>query len=203
MRKLLLMAGFCGLLAACSEADTPSEPPQAGTPPAVAEDGFLTAYVEETIPMQVSELRAFMDERPLISFLKPTENIANPVEASVLEGDWPNPGAVRWLRLADGHYVVERVLQNDLNFFKYQVYVFTSATGRGVEQIVGEQRFVPTEDGTRFEWTYNVRPTNFITRQFVRASMPEIERYITSGLRRFAEAARAEGTGGLAPNTGQ
>ena len=140
--------------------------------------------------MDVPELRAFMEEHPLISFLQPTENIANPVASEVLEGEWGEVGATRWLRLADGHYVIERILENEPDLFRYQVFVFTNATGRGVEQIIGEQRFVPVEGGTEFQWTYNVLPRNVLTRQIVRGSMDEIEAYIAGGLTGFAEAAR-------------
>lgn len=192
-----IFAVFCFLaLAACGGVEPPSEPPTAVAPPDVATDGFLAAYVEETVPVSVQELRAFMEERPVISFLQPTENISNPVDSMVLEGEWGEPGAVRWLRLADGHYVVERILENEPDLFRYQVYVFTNASGRGVEQIVGEQRFVAVEGGTQFQWTYNVLPRNFITRQIVRASMEEIEDYIAGGLEGFADAARARAARG-------
>jgi hypothetical protein len=191
MRLPLLALCLAVILAGCSQPSIPTEPPASTEPPEVATSGFLTAYAEQTIAMSVADVRAFMEEQPLTSFLQPTENIANPVEDEVIQGMWPNPGAHRWLRLADGHYIIERILENEEDFFKYQVFVFTNATGRGVEQIVGEQRFVPVDGGTRFEWTYNVLPTNFVTRQFVRRSMDEIETYIANGLEGFAAAANA------------
>lgn len=190
MPKLLSLLFLTLFLTACSAAEPPSSPPELSTPPPVATSGFLTAYVEETIPMNVPQLRKFLTERPLITFLQPTENIANPVDSSVLKGTWGEPGAARWLKLADGHYVVERIIENEPDFFKYQVFIFTNATGRGVEQIVGEQKFVPTDNGTRFEWTYKVKPRNFVTRLVVRRSMDEIEAYIAGGLKGFATAAR-------------
>lgn len=195
MRLPLLALGLTIILAACSEPSIPTEPPELTTPPEVATSGFLTAYAEQTIAMPVAGLRKFMEEQPLTSFLEPTENIANPVGSNVIQGVWPNPGAFRWLKLADGHYVIERILENEADFFKYQVFIFTNATGQGVEQIVGEQRFVPVNGGTRLEWTYNVLPTNFVTRQFVRRSMDEIEAYISGGLEGFAAAANASVAG--------
>lgn len=192
MRKLLLTSGTALVLVACGtvQAEPPTEPPTLTAAPPVATSGLLSIDIERTIPMTVPELRAFLKAEPLIGFLRPTESIANPVASEVLAGTWPEPGAARWLRLADGHYVVERVLENEPDFFRYQVFVFTNATGRGVEQIVGEQRFVPIDGGTRFEWSYNIRPRNFLTRIFVKREMDEIERFITSGLDHFAEAAR-------------
>lgn len=182
-------------LAACGAPAPPDGPPVAGDPPPVASEGFLTARAEADIPMSPPRLRAFMEARPLIGFLEPTENIANPVEAGVLEGTWGEPGAVRWLRLADGHYVIERILENESTLFRYQVFVFTDATGRGVEQIVGEQRFVSTAQGTRVEWTYDVRPRNLLARKVLSGRMEEIDAYITGGLERLAAAARGEAGG--------
>jgi len=195
MRLLSLALVLATILAGCSEPSIPTEPPELTDPPDVATTGFLTAYTEQMVALPVAELRSFMQEQPLTSFLEPTENIANPVEDKVIQGKWPNPGAHRWLKLADGHYIIERILENEEDFFKYQVFVFTNATGRGVEQIVGEQRFVPVDGGTRLEWTYNVLPTNFVTRQFVRRSMDEIEAYISGGLEGFAAAANASVAG--------
>ena len=195
MRLLLGLISSVLVLAACSDAGPPPSPPTLTAPPPVATDGFETAFAQATVPMTVPQLRRYMEDAPLISFLKPTDSISNPVASQVLEGTCPMPGAARWLRLADGHYVIERVLENRPEFFKYQVFIFTNAAGRGVEQIVGEQRFVAVEDGTRFEWTYNVRPRNALTRLFVRRNMPEIESYISGGLSRFAEDATRAATG--------
>lgn len=189
MRKYLSSLMLLVSLAACNAPDVPSEPPELTTPPEVATTGFLTAYTEQTIAMTPAAVRAFMVQQPLISFLEPTDSISNPVASDVMQGQWPEPGATRWLRLADGHYVVERIIENRADFFKYQVFIFTNAAGRGLDQIVGEQRFVPTDTGTRLEWTYNVLPRNFVTRQFVRGNMDEIQNYIANGLQRFALAA--------------
>ena len=186
MRQSLIIVALSGFLAACNSIEPPAEPPALSAPPPVASNGFLTAYAEETVPLPLSDLRQALTDTPIVDFLEPTENLSNPVASHVLEGNWPEPGATRWLRLADGHYVVERVLENEPELFRYQVYVFTNAAGRGIEQIVGEQRFISVEGGTRIEWSYNVKPRNFVTRIFVRGSMDEIEGYIRGGLRRFA-----------------
>ncbi len=191
MRIPLLFPGLAIILAGCGEPSIPTKPPELTSPPEVATTGFLTAYAEQIIAMSVQETRAFMDAQPLTGFLEPTENIANPVDNKVILGTWPEPGSHRWIKLADGHYVIERILENEDDFYKYQVFIFTNATGRGVEQIVGEMRFVKVEGGTRFEWTYNVLPTSFVTRQFVRRNLGEIETYISGGLQRFANAANA------------
>ena len=192
MRTFLSFLSIAVIIAGCSSADAPVQPPEPVAPPTVATSGFLTAYADETIPMSVTQLRKFLKDQPLIGFLEPTENISNPVDTEVLAGTWGETGAVRRVKLADGHYVIERIVENDLSLFKYQLFVFTNSTARGVSQIVGEQRFVPVDAGTRFEWYYNVLPRNAFTRLFVRGRMDEIERYIANGLADFADAARAE-----------
>lgn len=191
MHKIIAAMSLTVLLAACSASAPPTSPPEWRAPPPVTTTGFLTAYAEEEVSLTVPELRKFMEEQPLITFLEPTKNISNPVETEIIRGTWPEPNATRRLKLADGHYIIERVVENRADFFKYQLFIFTNATSRGVEQVVGEQRFIATEDGAKFEWTYNVLPKNFVTRQIVRRSMPEIESYITGGLSRFAAAVNA------------
>jgi len=64
-----------------------------------------------------------------------------------------------------------------------------AAAGLGVDQIVGEQRFVPVEGGTRFEWSYKVLPKHFLARQVIRSNMDAIEGFIAGGLERFTAAA--------------
>ena len=98
--------------------------------------------------------------------------------------------AARRVRLSDGHYIVERVVVNEPQRFRYQIYVFTNAAGRGVDQIVAEQRFVPVEGGTRFEWDYDVYPKSAVTRPFVRRFVErELRPYIEAGTAAMAEAA--------------
>ena len=72
--------------------------------------------------------------------------------------------------------MIERITENTDDVFQYQIFGFTNSTGRGVDQIAGEQKFVPTNNGTRLELSYKVLPGNFISRQVVRSPMEEIER---------------------------
>lgn len=189
MKKILFLSLVSMASVACEPRMPPSEPPKLTEAPEVATDGFLVADAEEIIPLSLDELRRFREQRPLTEFLEPTENISNPVAQKVLEGNWPEVGAVRWIRLADGHYIIERVLENEPQFFKYQIFVFTNDAGRGVEQIVGEQRFTPVEGGTKFEWDYKIKPKGFITRKAIKGRLEEIDKYISDGLRDFATAA--------------
>ncbi|MEM8851472.1 MAG: hypothetical protein AAGE03_15750 [Pseudomonadota bacterium] len=191
MRALPVIATLT-FLAACTAAEPPATPPSAPPPPDVATTGFVQAQATATVPMSVPELRAFMQANPLIDFLQPTDNIAPPEASQVLSGTWPEPNATRWLRLSDGHYVIERVLEDRPDLFRYQIFLFTNSVGRGVEQIVGEQRFLAQPDGsTLIEWDYNVKPRNALTAFFVRQQIEEIDAYITSGLEGLAAAATA------------
>ena len=195
MRPILAIATLA-ILAACTTIDPPATPPAAPTPPPVATSGFVKAKATATVPLSVPETRAFLTANPIIDFLEPTGDISNPVATEILSGTWAEPGAVRRVRLADGHYLIERVVENWPEAFRYQLFFFTNATGRGVEQIVGEQRFLTQPDGTtRIEWDYDVKPANALTRFFVRRRIAEIETYITGALDRFAAAAAAATTG--------
>ena len=182
------------MLAACAAPTPPAVPPEPTAPPPVATEGFVSARTAAVVPMSVPELRAFMLERPLLTFLEPTENVSPPRKAEVLSGTWSEVGAVRRLRLTDGHYVIERVLEDEPELFRYQVWVFTNAAGRGVDQIIGEQRFVALgPDETRYEWDYNIKPKNTVTRVFVRRLVErEIQPFLDDGLQAFAAAAREE-----------
>ncbi|MEM8849634.1 MAG: hypothetical protein AAGE03_06315 [Pseudomonadota bacterium] len=191
MRALPVIATLA-VVAACTATEPPATPPAAPTPPDVATSGFIQAQATSVVPLSVPETRAFWDANPVIDFLEPTPNISNPVETEILSGTWPTPGTVRRVKLADGHYVIERVIENRPDLFRYQLFFFTNSTGRGVEQIVGEQRFLAQPDGTtRIEWDYNVKPTNAVTGFFVRQRIGEIDGYITGGLDGITAAIRA------------
>ncbi len=181
--------------AACAPAP-PTTPPEYEDPPAVATEGLRTITVVEEIPMSVPRLRAFQEKNLLTDFFEPTDTIAAPDELEILRGTWPTPGAVRRVKLTDGHYVIERILENRPELFTYQIWVFTNAAGRGVEQIIGEQRFIATgPNSTRFEWDYKIKPKSAVTGFFVDRQLPEIEAFLQSGMSGFAAAA-TEAAGG-------
>lgn len=185
------LIGLFILIAGCSSnTQPPATPPSFVAPPEVATKGFVTTVVTAEIPMSVTELRAFLLENPFITFLEATETISPPENTEILQGEWLTPGAVRRIQLADGHYVIERILENRPELFKYQVWVFTNEAARGVEQIVGEQRFIAIdEDNVLFEWTYNIKPKSALTRPFVKRRQPEFEKFMTLGTNAMAKAA--------------
>ncbi|MEL6825310.1 MAG: SRPBCC family protein [Pseudomonadota bacterium] len=187
----LPLIAFAALVASCTSAITPPEtPPAYSEPPPLADDGYVTVVTSAEIPMSVSDLRAFLIDRPFITFLEATESISPPVSEQPLSGEWLTPGAVRRLQLADGHYVIERVLENEPELFSYQAWVFTNAAARGVNHIFGEQRFIAlSPEQTRFEWTYNVKPKSAVTAFFVRRQVPELTQFMDVGTQAMAAAA--------------
>ncbi|MEM1148409.1 MAG: SRPBCC family protein [Pseudomonadota bacterium] len=187
----LSLIALTALLANCTSAVTPPEtPPAYSEPPPLADEGYISVVTSADVPMSVAELRAFLLDRPFISFLEATETISPPVAEEPLRGDWLTPGAVRRLQLQDGHYVIERVLENEPERFTYQAWVFTNAAARGVNHIFGEQRFVALgPDETRFEWTYNVKPKSSVTAFFVRRQVPELTEFMQVGTQSMAAAA--------------
>ncbi|MEM6912467.1 MAG: hypothetical protein AAF511_00675 [Pseudomonadota bacterium] len=177
------------LMVSCTSSQPPDTPPPYVDPPEVATDGFVTTVSTVDVPMSVEDFRAFLLVSPFIDFLEPTETIFPPRGEEVLQGTWLTVGAVRRLRLADGHYVIERVLENEPEIFRYQVWVFTNDAARGVEQIVGEQRFIRLDENlTRFEWSYKVKPASFLTRPFVKRTQPELQRFMDGGTHALAAA---------------
>ncbi|MEM8771830.1 MAG: hypothetical protein AAGD92_09310 [Pseudomonadota bacterium] len=192
MRTLLIALFIALLTTGCNAPAPPATPPAYSQPPDVAASGFVTIVLEETINMSIPQLRAFLTERPLTDFLEATETISPPASAEILKGAWPTAGAVRRLQLEDGHYVIERILENRPDFFQYQIWVFTNSAGRGVEQIIGEQRFIPiTETETKFQWSYNVKPKSAFTKIFVKRQKPELRAYLATASRSMAAAANA------------
>ncbi|MEO1573948.1 MAG: hypothetical protein AAFU65_03220 [Pseudomonadota bacterium] len=179
------------LLTACTTSVAPPEhPPEYTEPPVVTTDNAIRIVVSTDVPMGLTELRAFLVENPFIDYLVTTDSIAAPKDWESLHGTWLTPGASRRLRLEDGHFVIERILENRPELFRYQIWTFTNAAGRGVEQIVGEQRFFELSDRrTRFEWTYNVRPRSALTGWFVNRRKDELREYMQNGTDRMAAAA--------------
>lgn len=124
-----------------------------------------------------------------------TEKIRKPVAADYLSGDWPEQGAVRRLQLSDGHYVLERVLDNSLpESFTYQIWGYTTKAGQNIAYVLGEQTFEPLPDGgTRFIWTYGLKPRQAWKRPFVQGFVDsDIGPFLDGAMERVAERADAE-----------
>lgn len=178
-------------LTACSTSAIPNTPPAYSLPPEVATEGLITLQNEAVINMSQSELRAWLLDNPFITFFEATENISPPdTTEQLLDVPWYQADAVRRVQLEDGHYVIERILENRPELFKYQVWVFTNDAGRGVDQIIGEQFFMPIdENSTKFIWKYNLKPKSAITRIFVNRMTPELQVFMDQGTNAMTNAA--------------
>ena len=101
--------------------------------------------------------------------MEETDNIKKPVDVVVLSGNWPEEGAVRRLEFSDGHYTLERVIENDFpTLFHYQVWDFTTAAGNNLDYAIGQQVWEEMESGqSKLTWTYSLRPNAGYKRFFV------------------------------------
>ncbi|MEM9177004.1 MAG: nuclear transport factor 2 family protein, partial [Myxococcota bacterium] len=115
------------------------------------------------------------EENRIVAAMEETERIRKPVGVEVLHGTWPEPGAVRRVELADGHFVLERVLVNDFPaLFRYQVWNYTSAAGKSLSYAVGQQAWeVAPGGGATLTWTYRLKPDAFYKRPFVQRFVDE------------------------------
>ena len=153
----------------------------------------MPVVVTAELPFDVAGSRAYAERTPILQFFAQSGTIAPPVDGEILQGTWGEPGAVRRLKLADGHYVIERIIKNQPEEFVYQIWVFTNEAGRGVEQIVGIQTYTPIgEDRTAFEWTYAVKPKNAITRIFIGRQLGELEAFLQQAVDGWAANAEQE-----------
>lgn len=190
MRRNLFIGSTLIVLMACSSQQAPSSPPEYTEPPALASDGLITLTSTAEISMSVEDLRAFLIENPFIGYFEPTENISPPDQTEMLKGEWLVPGGVRRVQLRDGHYIMERVLENRPELFSYQVWSFTNDAGRGLEQIIGEQNFIAmSEQKTLFKWDYNLKPKSAITRIFVNRQLNEVQNFMDKGTIAMSAAA--------------
>ncbi|NNU17705.1 hypothetical protein HK107_15340 [Parvularcula sp. ZS-1/3] len=183
-------------LAACGSVAPPDAPPQPTPPPAVATEGLIPVVVTAKLPFSLEEARAFAEANSITDFMEPSGDIAKPVGFAYLEGEWPNPGAVRRVELSDGHYVIERITGNEPELFTYQIWVFTNELRRGLEQVVGIQRFTETAEGTTdFHWTYGLKPKGPLTAFFVRRQVPDVQTYLQTAVDGWAEEAERQAAG--------
>jgi len=189
----LVAVPFVAFLAACGSVAPPSEPPAYSEPPALATEGLVPILVTADLPFDVPGSRDYAARTPIVEFFEQTGSIAPPASSEILSGTWPEVGAVRRIRLTDGHYVIERIMQNEPEEFIYQIWVFTNEAARGVQQIVGTQKFIDAgPDVTRFEWTYAVKPKNAITRIFVQRQVPELKDYLQTAVDGWAANTQRE-----------
>lgn len=170
--SLIAVAAPALVLAACSSTSSPpSEPPAyTGTAPDITGGEYAIYETERIFNAPLESLRAFIEDgNKIIAAMEETDNIKKPVDTVVVHGIWPEEGAVRRLEFSDGHYTLERVLENDHpTLFRYQVWDFTAAAGNNLDYAVGQQAWEARPDGTsKLTWTYSLKPNAGYKRFFV------------------------------------
>ena len=191
------------LLGACASAEPPDTPPSdIASYPALAEDGYASVTVTRDFDVPRDWLRTWLAETSAFTTnFESTDDIAKPASTEVLSGEWFEPGSVRRVRLEDGHYVLERIVENSPSRLEYQIWAFTNAAGKNVDHIRGVQEFEALDaDTTRFTWTYAALPNSGFKRPFVKRFVDsEVRDYLQSSLDRTvvqAETAYHEASGG-------
>lgn len=159
-------------LVGCAGANAPpSEPPTyTGDVPAITKGRYAVYETERVFNAPLEPLRIFLaDGNKIIAAMEETDNIKKPIDAVVLSGTWPEDGAVRRLEFSDGHYTLERVIENDFpTLFRYQVWNFTTAAGNNLDYALGAQVWEALpDDQSKLTWTYSLRPNAGYKRFFV------------------------------------
>jgi len=178
---------FTFLLSACSgTVPPPSVPPDyTGSAPEVTGGKHAVYETERVFYGPLEPLREFLaDGNKIVSAMEETDNIKKPVDIVVLSGAWPEEGAVRRLEFSDGHYTLERVLENDYpDLFRYQVWNFTTSAGKNLDYALGKQVWTVLPDGgTKLTWTYSLKPNAGYKRLFV-------QRFVDNDMRPLMESA--------------
>lgn len=172
------------LIPACSSNPAPpAVPPSDVTAyPALRDSGYAETTLVSDFPMPPTEFRAWVEVgNKFVAAMDGEGSIAKPVDTVYLTGDWPEVGATRRVELSDGHYVLERVVDNQPSRFEYQIWNITSGAGSNVDHVHGVQQFdTNAAGGTRLTWSYRVMPDAGFKRPFV-------SRFVKNEIRPFLQ----------------
>jgi hypothetical protein len=160
------------ILAACSSTQAPPDNPPVytGAFPEITAGPYATYETTRLFKAPLEPLRRFIEDgNKIVAAMEETDNIKKPIDVVVLSGKWPEEGAVRRLEFSDGHYTLERVIENNFpTLFRYQVWDFTAAAGNNLDYAVGQQAWEEIETGqSKLTWTYSLRPNASYKRFFV------------------------------------
>lgn len=197
----LLATAILAVSACAGNVAPPSTPPEyMGTAPDVSGGKYAVNKTERVFDAPLEPLRAFVtDGNRIVEAMEETDNIRKPVDLVILSGTWPEEGAVRRLEFSDGHYTLERVLENDYpTLFRYQVWNFTSSAGKNLEYGLGEQVWTSLPDGTtKLSWTYSLKPNaghkRFFVQRFLNNDLRPLMDNALDKVKAQADTAFAEG----------
>ncbi|MEM0985512.1 MAG: hypothetical protein AAGJ32_04640 [Pseudomonadota bacterium] len=197
----LTISLFAAAATACTgTVAPPSEPPQyTGSAPDLTGGRYAVYETERIFDAPLEPLRAFIEDgNKIVAAMEETDNIKKPVDVVVLSGTWPEEGSVRRLEFSDGHYTLERVLENDFpTLFRYQVWDFTAAAGNNLDYALGQQAWERLPDGrSKLTWTYSLKPNagykRFFVQRFVNNDMRPLMENALDVVKVQADAAFAE-----------
>lgn len=183
---LLALAGACG-----GSIPPPSSPPAyTDAAPALAEGAHAVHTATREINADATTVRSLIDEGRMLTMLRSTSRVSKPASYEMLQGTWPEEGAVRRVRQEDGHYVAERIVSRSEEGFVYQIWAPTTAAGRNILYGRGEFRVVPLPDGRcELTWSYALRAKQVWARPFVGAFVRDhFAPFMEAGLDAFVES---------------
>ncbi len=184
LQKACLLAAFMSL-AACGTVEPPAIPPSdVASYPEITNKGYATHEVDVVFDVPRDWLRDWLNsDTHFVNAMEETENIKKPIETVYLDDNWPKIGAVRRVKTADGHFVLERVIENKPETFQYQIWNMTSAAGQNVDYILGTQNFsIVGDEQTRLQWSYSLKPDASFKKPFV-------SRFVKSDIAPFLDGA--------------
>lgn len=184
--KVSVVAASVALVACAGNVAPPSIPPSdVNSAPEISGGPYATYETVRVFDAPLEPLRRYIaDGNKIVAAMEETDNIKKPVDVVVLSGTWPEVGAVRRLEFSDGHYTLERVLENAFpTLFRYQVWDFTAAAGNNLDYAVGQQAWEVLPDGrSQLTWTYSLRANAGFKRPFV-------QRFVNNDMRPLMENA--------------
>ena len=180
-----------------AKVDPPSTAPtDFSNPPAVVADAKYASYTlthEFDVP-HLWLMDWLQQDDQFVKVMEETENIKKPIETVYLSGNWPEDGAVRRIKLSDGHYTFERVISNTLpDQFQYQIWAFTTKAGQNLDYTLGTQSWEAlADDRTRLTWTYALKPDAGFKHGFVQGFVDsDIKPFLDGAVVRVAAQAEA------------
>jgi hypothetical protein len=181
-----------------SEARMPPLDSNATRPP-VDQGGFVNHTEEVTVQVPMPFLHAWRraSSGRLENTLRGTNKIAGVASTEMIQGTWPEVGALRRVVRKDGNQSLEEVLVNTWpTWFRYEVWGFTDKERILTNYLVGEFQHREVPGGTAVKWTYSFHRRSLFAAPFlsmaVRSRVPEFMRTALQNMKQQAEQAYKE-----------
>ncbi|MBF6337167.1 SRPBCC family protein [Nocardia abscessus] len=210
IRLLSAVIGLLGAVLGPQELRQPPSAPPAYTEPhpTLAANGYVSHTESIVIDVARSDYLRWVNdpELHLGDLIQSDDDATRVVRTDILIGAWDagtdRTGDRRRVQFASGHYLVEEVLDDTSDTFRYMVWGFTEPQQRyAVDHAVAAFTFRDHDGRTEVSWTYSFQPTAAPLRPlvstFVGRAMPALMRETLAAMKSGAEAATGS------PRTGQ